>query len=635
VALVIRARRENRKIRVHGSRHSEAVIIGTDAYQAGRASEALDIRLDRMTSIAIDRENKQVTVDAGCRFGGDPREDDIDTGFDRSLNHALDAAGFALPNLGGVSHQTVAGFLMTGSAGGSLRFSLEILAIRFVDGTGEVHEWTREDPRFGAIGVSFGLLGIVTRVRLACVDRYDLVGAEQVFAEPPFDRDADGERGLEGFLRENEYARLLWWPQPNVDKWVLWTATRVPAGAAPRKAYEAFPPVLGSGLIPQAAAGWAIGTIGRRPWWLGTSLRTFLFNAFVPVDKAPRTFRDVWWRALPMDDAMEETFLPTRFTEIWLPLEKTGEVLRRLRAHYLAHGGAASGVFALEIYGAPANDLWGSPGYGRDSLRLNYFWFDKTPGNPAQTYFPQFWDLFADLSPRFHWAKLMPEPSTPAAVAMRASLPRLPDLLAERALRDPSDLFLSDAWRARLGLGGPPSSSAPEPFVKPRALSPLWFPLEEVGMELADRAPRELSAEVEIERSAEDVYDLIEGHQHNHEFIFGFRSATLRDQSLPPDRRRFREVLAFMTLDLKMIVAERGRRWAAVAQACSIPLATEMIEVFDFEALGPSRSRVRWRILLTPAASIAWAEPLVRPLFAMWLRTDMRRLKRFMESRRG
>ena len=631
-ALIRRARAEHRTIRVHGARHSEPEIIGSDAFRAGRSQEGFDLRLDRLRAISVDRANKEVRVEAGCRFGADPREANLDATWDNSLNAALDAAGLALPNLGGISHQTIGGFLMTGSAGGSLRHAVSdaIRSIRFIDGQGQLQEVSSDDPCFFAVGVSFGLLGIVTAVRFACVDRYDVEGGEQILPgnQLPFDRDADGEAGLEGYLRQTEYARLLWWPQPGVDKWVLWSGQRAPIDAEPLRAYEAFPPMLGSPLIPQVAAGKALETIGRSPWWLGARLKTALVHAFVPTDPHPRPYRDRWWRAIPMDDGMDESLLPTRFTEIWLPLSATGEVLRRLKSHYLAHGAAAAGIFALEIYGAPSSPFWGSPGYGRDSLRLNFFWFDKTHGNPARTFFPQFWELFADLEPRFHWGKLMPEPDTPAAIAMRQSLSRLPELLAERERLDPDDVFLTDPWRARLGLGGPPSPAELAPFVQPLRKT-LLFPVEAAELDLAVRADHRLRAELEIGSPADRLYQLISEGPAS--YLPGFRRRTIIDGELPPDRRRLRDHFVFTTLDLRVLVAEPGARWAARLDASATPVASALLAVVDLMPAGPGRTRVRAEIHLRSLPLIRWAEPLLLPLVRWWLRASLRRLRRVAE----
>src|SRR5690606_23908365 len=120
----------------------------------------------------------------GCRFGFDPRDPTGRSSEANGLCPQLEARGLALPLLGGVTHQTVAGYLATGSSGGSLRWSLNdaVRSLRLVDGRGEVREIRRGDPLFAAAGVSLGLLGVVTEVTFECEPRFDVIGEERVTA---------------------------------------------------------------------------------------------------------------------------------------------------------------------------------------------------------------------------------------------------------------------------------------------------------------------------------------------------------------------------------------------------------------------------------------------------------------------
>jgi hypothetical protein len=152
--------------------------------------------------------------------------------------------------------------------------------------------------------------------------------------------------------------------------------------------------------------------------------------------------------------------------------------------------------------------------------------------------------------------------------------------------------------------------------------------MAEVGLGLVGRARRVVVAETELAASAEAAYQLIEGFQHNHAFVLGYRGADHLDPSLPPDRRRIRERFWFLTLDLRVVAAEPGRRWAAAVTAASLPLASELTEVVDFEPLGPARCRVRWRLLLNPLPGLRWAVPLVLPLVRWWLQAMLDRLER-------
>ncbi|MEY4578068.1 MAG: hypothetical protein RL701_2771, partial [Pseudomonadota bacterium] len=183
VALVELALQRQQSLRVRGSAHSIAAAIATDARLTGYAL-AIDVMLDRYTQISFD--GGLVTVEAGCHLGADPRDPTGSATWERSLLAALDKRGLALPDLGGVSHQTIAGFLMTGSSGGTTQHAIEdsVIALRLIDGCGQVHELVRDrDEHFDAALCSMGLLGVLSTVTLRCVPRYDVIGREDITTE--------------------------------------------------------------------------------------------------------------------------------------------------------------------------------------------------------------------------------------------------------------------------------------------------------------------------------------------------------------------------------------------------------------------------------------------------------------------
>lgn len=204
--LVRWARDRGLAVRVRGTAHS----IGEGIYTTGH--RGADLVLDRYTGIRFDHDAMQVTVEGGCRLGADPRDRSGRGRVEAGLCWQLEQRGWALPALAGVSHQTVAGFLMTGSAGGSRRHSLldQVVALRLVDAEGEVHELTPGQEAFDAAVVSLGLLGVVSTVTLQCVERFDVEGDERIVPAAGFDAD--------GFLADAEYGRMFWWPQRGVDR---------------------------------------------------------------------------------------------------------------------------------------------------------------------------------------------------------------------------------------------------------------------------------------------------------------------------------------------------------------------------------------------------------------------------------
>jgi hypothetical protein len=238
--LVRLARKLGVHVRVRGSGHSVPASIGT------RDGAALCVMLDQMREVVIRRHPRRpghalVEVGAGCNLGKDPYDPTGTSTWSSSLNVQLQQAGFALSDLGGISHQTIGGFLATGSSGGSLRYSVydDVERVRFVDGTGCIHEVGRDDadPRardlFHAAVVSMGLLGVVTRLWLCAVPTFNVAGQQVTSPTAAAAIDlfgaGDGRSalGLAEYLREASYARLMWWPQHDFDRMVVWQASRL------------------------------------------------------------------------------------------------------------------------------------------------------------------------------------------------------------------------------------------------------------------------------------------------------------------------------------------------------------------------------------------------------------------------
>jgi D-arabinono-1,4-lactone oxidase len=250
VALVRVANRHGLQLRVRGAAHSVSHAIYTDpagpspdrvSVQSPPAGPNLNLMLDRYRGWRVlDEERKLVEADAGVHLGADPSDPTGTATLETSLLWQLATQkGWTLEDTGGITHQTVSGFTATASAGGSLRFSANrnLWGFRLVDGRGEVHDVSRDDADpdlFHAMCPNFGLLGVVSKIVLRCVDAFDIHGEEATttVATCPADlfSEGDGDRpSLERLLRETDFARLIWWPQRGADRVVTWRAKRVPA----------------------------------------------------------------------------------------------------------------------------------------------------------------------------------------------------------------------------------------------------------------------------------------------------------------------------------------------------------------------------------------------------------------------
>jgi hypothetical protein len=291
--LVRHARETGKQLRVMGSTHSVWRAIVTDHF-AGAATplNELTVVLDRYTKI-FEAEGDLVEVQAGCHVGLSPtrpvqariieRPHDSDIrqpspwhegSWEKSLTSTLHHRdGFALPDLGGISHQTVAGFISTGSAGGTVKWSVHeaIAKLRVIDGNGEVKELTPDgdDPDwFRAAGIGLGLCGVISTITFRCIPTFDLVGEETVSATTlSDDLDFYGDRRLSGlpslerFLVDTDYVRLMWWPQRGFDRLVVWQARRAPFD--PKRQLRPYREIANLPVASQVAAAVVYTVLGH------------------------------------------------------------------------------------------------------------------------------------------------------------------------------------------------------------------------------------------------------------------------------------------------------------------------------------------------------------------------------------
>jgi len=152
------------RVRALGTGHSFSPVADTTAELVSLAGMP--------PTIEIDADSLSVTVAAGVRYG--------------ELAVKLNAAGFALHNLGSLPHISVAGACATGTHGsgntnGSL--STAVSALEIVTGDGSVVWVRRGDEDFNGCVVALGTLGVVTRMTLDIEPTYDV--AQYVYEAVP------------------------------------------------------------------------------------------------------------------------------------------------------------------------------------------------------------------------------------------------------------------------------------------------------------------------------------------------------------------------------------------------------------------------------------------------------------------
>ncbi len=238
-------------------------IRGAGHAPPGTAAGDLVLSLDRMRDLRVlDEDKRLVQAQAGVHLGRDPSAPAQEGRLAASLLHRLaDEHRWTLGSTGGITHQTLGGFLATASAGGSLQHSLldQVVEVRLIDGRGELQVFSGKDGARGlpAVLPSLGLLGVITAVTLRCEPLFTIAGQEAIVdlaaAEMDLEGPGDAQRpSLASFLARAEYARIEWWPQRGAERLIVWQAqrTEVQPGFRPTR-YEEFTryPLLGEALF--------------------------------------------------------------------------------------------------------------------------------------------------------------------------------------------------------------------------------------------------------------------------------------------------------------------------------------------------------------------------------------------------
>ena len=382
------------------------VVGGGHSWSAIAAPEQIGMTLDGYAGV-LARDDRTVTLRAGTRL--------------KDLNAALAADGFALPIVGSIAEQSLAGAIATGTHGSSLvhgNLATLVERMKLVDGRGNVQELTGE--RLDAARVHLGALGVVTELTLRTLPAFRL--AETVEGV----RIGEVTAQLETIAKSAEYVKVWWMPHTPFAHVFRYERTDEPATAKPdlvraRWIEERvmhgwlFPGVLRVCLLPglQPAVGKWIAKGFMKPRRVGVS--TLMLSTPMPVRH--------------------------RETEAALPMAKAGEAVERIvraidREKLIVN-------FILEIRFVRGDQGWMSPAYGADTCQIGaYCW-----GPRSTRYFAAFWREMRELGARPHWGKELDH----TADEVRALWPRTKDFVALRDELDPDRVFASEFHTRILG----------------------------------------------------------------------------------------------------------------------------------------------------------------------------------------
>ncbi len=393
VDLVKAAGRDGLPVKPVGSGHSFTPIAATDGVR---------VDLSRLSGLRrIDREADTVTVDAGMPL--------------HRLNTILHAHGLALTNMGDVAYQTVSGAISTGTHGtgrDSAGLAAQVAELELVLADGSVVTCSaREEPElFAAARLGLGAFGIITAVTFA--------------VEPAYLLHAREERGsfaqtletLPALVAANEHVDLHWIPFTDDMQVKRNNRTSEPLRPLPR--------------------AWA--------WWEGRVLENYVLGSALHLGraapKAVRTINRVTGRLIsgrdyidtPPNVCTSERLFRFVEMEFALPREHAVPALSALQ-RLVVDGPWRIGV-PVQVRFAPADDVWLSTAYGRDTA---YVAVHALPSSDWQAYFAACEELFVSHLGRPHWGKL----HSRDAGYLAEQYPRWADAIKVRERVDPDRRF--------------------------------------------------------------------------------------------------------------------------------------------------------------------------------------------------
>lgn len=333
--------------------------------------------LDRIVELNIAAET--VTIEGGVRYG--------------ELCPILDRAGYALSNLASLPHISIAGACATGTHGSgdrnrSLAASVSSIEIVSKNGAPVVLSRDSDGDRFCGAVVNLGALGVVTRLTLDLVPRFEVqqeVSHRFHLSDliPQIDQVLSDAYSVSVFTN---------WRDPLFNQ--IWFKRRVgdePGGFDPlslgaQPAVGNQHPIAG---FPADSCSQQLGVPG--PWY--NRLPHFR------LDHTPSAGSELQ-------------------SEYFVPRELAAEALRRveqLSAVIHPH------LLISEVRSVAADELWMSPCFERDSVGIHFTW--KKEWEAVRSVLPLIEGALHELDARPHWAKLF----TIDAERLAQLFPRLED----------------------------------------------------------------------------------------------------------------------------------------------------------------------------------------------------------------
>jgi len=403
VARIVRQAHEaGQRVKVIGAGHSFTATAMTDGVM---------LRLDNMTQIlSVDREAGQVHVQAGATLHD----------FCRELHNY----GLALPNLGDIDVQSIAGAISTATHGtgfGLGNLATNVVAMTLVNGKGEIVELNEGDPRISIAAVGIGALGVVCEVVLQCVPSFRLHAYETIeYLDDLLD-------DIPSFAASADHAEFFWMPGARRCQVKRNQRTTEDIQRPGKVAY------FRDKYVAENLAFGTVCRVGRR--WPSLAPR------IAKLVSSSVSERDL------IDDSFRVFASPrlVRFVEMeyGIPLECLPEAVQRVR-EVTKHLSFPS-LFPIEVRVSAADDIALSTGFGRPN---GWVAVHQYVGAPYESYFQQVADIMDSYGGRPHWGKM----HYLNAAQLCERYPRWGEFQELRAALDPDGTFRNEYVDRVLGV---------------------------------------------------------------------------------------------------------------------------------------------------------------------------------------
>ncbi|MBN8866384.1 MAG: FAD-binding protein [Solirubrobacterales bacterium] len=358
--VVGRAASEGRQVSTVGSGHSFTPAALSD-----------DVLLD-VTSIAgviaADRASGLVEVGGGTVLA--------------DLNRALDRLGLAMPNLGDIDRQTIAGAVSTGTHGTGKDFpniSAQIERIGVMGPDGEVREFGAGSDELLAARVAIGSLGVITSVTLRTVPAFNLHRVDE-----PMDLDLALSE-FETLIAENEHFEFFVFPYTRTALTLRRNRTDRPL--APRGKVDRY---LGDVVLENGLGDLALRATGKFRGAIPKLARysTHFMSQSEQIDVSHRLFAN--YRTIRFNEM-----------EYALPREAGPEALERVLA--MIEGESFPLAMPIECRVSAGDDALISQAHGRPTAYIAVHQHHTMEYEP---YFREIEEIFKSYGGRPHWGKL-------------------------------------------------------------------------------------------------------------------------------------------------------------------------------------------------------------------------------------